>query len=852
VLDVHLNVDSTSGRLDRITLLADPRLRLLPLTSGQPVDGEPQITEGNFQQIVLPLKPSTGPRFSVHLTFHVMGSPGVGQVRLPNVETVGMARQRRILATSRGPTLEFSNVMVEGADAFPVRDFLSAWGADPETPDAAFAIRGNAPASNQRWVATSHFAAAQTTADQHLVLQAAADRILCTLDVSLETVGGTIFRRYLEVPRNLQVSRVTLSEGTTTHELRYAVTEQKRLTLFLPAPAAARQHIVLHGHVPLRAGVAQELPMFRVLEATTASARLELVRRADVEAVELTGTDGWSRNDAVPPPPPSVGDPGRLVGSWTIPPDALERSAAEVRATPNGLRGRALLATRLMRRPEGWYADVEYHAQIRQGVLDIVRLEIPAEWEGPLVLVPALPFEIRPLPGPSRRQLLIRPPSAIARDFQVTIRGRLAGSGDRVRRAPDIVPLDLDDPLRFLVLPTRMDTQEIVWSTSRLSARPLPPLFHMAQDRRDGWESFELGERFHASIQRIERVTGFPLIRLADVRLLWSGESEYLGLASFDLEPAGTEQCVVQGAPHLQVVAAFLDDVLVPLLSEEGQRFRLSLGPPQLPQRLEFVFQGRLAEPSRAPSLRFETPWLPDFPVARTLWSVRVPWSNGELTLASPESRVTAARQELVRLETSAAIVDMAFDLAAEGGAMEADSWTRLWAERIRHSRHRLRQLQSPLNAEETRLVMERVAAMEQLWQSDTQRLGSETVASLMGSDTGVRDELQPWHHVTQREVWELHRMFQGRAPSLVAFRTGSSSDLLRRTVAALLALLMGCAATLALRRGVRLDILREYPHAVCAVLGLAWAMFLSPAVLGWLLVFVGLAAAVRSPWPKR
>ncbi len=58
-------------------------------------------------------------------------------------------------------------------------------------------------------------------------------------------------------------------------------------------------------------------------------------------------------------------------------------------------------------------------------------------------------------------------------------------------------------------------------------------------------------------------------------------------------------------------------------------------------------------------------------------------------------------------------------------------------------------------------------------------------------------------------------------------------------------------AGAWALGRTRRAQWLTKWPHAAGVVVGLAWWLWLSPSVLGWLIVAVSLAAAAHSAWKR-
>jgi hypothetical protein len=87
-----------------------------------------------------------------------------------------------------------------------------------------------------------------------------------------------------------------------------------------------------------------------------------------------------------------------------------------------------------------------------------------------------------------------------------------------------------------------------------------------------------------------------------------------------------------------------------------------------------------------------------------------------------------------------------------------------------------------------------------------------------------------------------------GAAPRFRSLRVGPTGLWQRSAAAAAIALatLLLMAAS---RRGVLVELVRRWPQAVIAALGICWWLWLSPSWVGWLLVALGLVAVFRRPW---
>jgi hypothetical protein len=241
VLDAKWNVDVAQGRLDKITVLADPRLRLRPLANAQVVDGEPIVEQGDDQRIEFRLKPSAGSHFTLQASFHLTDSSGVGHVRLPRLQVLDLQTVRRQFAVSHAANVQLSDVQAVDCQPIPPEEFTQSWQNATDVPQFAYEIKPDGPPTDTRWTATSRFPTAATTADYQLTLRASADQLELELNALLTTSGGPVFQRRIAVPDGLRVTYVEVTNGKEVEQVRYAQGNNGRLTVFLPAPAGAQQ-----------------------------------------------------------------------------------------------------------------------------------------------------------------------------------------------------------------------------------------------------------------------------------------------------------------------------------------------------------------------------------------------------------------------------------------------------------------------------------------------------------------------------------------------------------------------------------------------------------------------------------
>src|SRR5262249_30297413 len=153
-------------------------------------------------------------------------------------------------------------------------------------------------------------------------------------------------------------------------------------------------------------------------------------------------------------------------------------------------------------------------------LLDVLQFEIPPQWSEPFRVDPPSPFKIVPVPGETRRQLLVYPPRPIADKYELTIRGRVTPSASDRLRVPDVVLQRAQQMQRFVALPEHMDLQQITWEMVGLSRASAPPAV-AGPTKAQGTVYQVTGDRFQATLKGVQRATSDAQVTLADVHVIW-------------------------------------------------------------------------------------------------------------------------------------------------------------------------------------------------------------------------------------------------------------------------------------------------------------------------------------------
>ncbi len=823
VLDARFKYRVLEGRVRQIRLLTDPRLRLLPSVTAQPLFTAHTIP-GDPQKIDLELSRAVSDQVVIDLSFLLTGTSGVGNLQLPRLESTGARATKRLLAASIDPALQYKELPGEDSKPMAVADFMAAWGAVEARPQAAYSI----PRGEAMWVLATQPGEPHTTVEQSLAVSLGRGSALVQFEAALTVAGGYLFQLGMKGPTGLAVERVSVLEDDVERVARWSVDEDGRITVFLTTPITGKQVLKMRGRVDLTRPDATAVPKLDFAGGQIKRKEWRLYRQAAV----LVEVDKNPRVAAVDPPNAATPDGfGALLGCYQS-----DDAQANIKATitPNVSESRAVMVTTLERDADRWMAELACHVEVTEGLVDALQFEIPPQWLEPFRVDPPTPFKIVPVPGEARRQLMVYPQRPIQDKYQLKIRGRVVpASSDRLR-VPDILLQRTQQVERYVVLPERLDLQQVSWETVGLSRAQLPAEFVAPGHATPSPHVYQVAsERFQASLKGVQRAAAEAQVGLADFHVVWQPDGNCQGVATFDLEPRGATHCVLELPSHCQLVHVSVENLSAQITPLAANRWRLSLGPPELPERVEVIYSGPL---SGSPSRRhFEAPRLVDLAVAQTLWTIYGPPQFAPGQTRQSGQAVSAARQEVVRLKNVAALMQLPAEITGEHLPEEIARWYRPWKQRYAASRAALDGELTAAGASgaafeeasQAHDLDQKVAAVDA-------RLGAPITATRQASWADAASEFLATSHAARVPV---RYMASGPLYGIeLDYRSAASTSWGARWVAGLALLALGAAAAVVLR-GRPLP--QVAPWLVVGCVGFAWWLFLAPSAVGFLMLLI-------------
>ena len=844
-----------AGILNRVLrLTADSRLRMLPV-SNEHVSDPTVIRSDEGQIFQYRVDEGVADPISVRARFLLTGTSGIGNLRLPKLEADGRS-MKRWLAVSVDAGLNFEEVTAEKLVPLSIPEFTGAWNGAEGEPQLAYE---SVPRGDIRWSIATRPREPTISADQTLTLKFFRDHSEFEFIADLDIDGGSVFQHVLSGTKGLRIDQVTVRADDHEQPVRWADDGLGTGTLFLTSPISGPHQLTVRGDLVDHGRDSLTMPQLRLSGAQTERNRFQVFRAPGVSveyelgkglaAAEFPTKDDWQIGAS------------QLVGTWQATNEDIDMQFRFLRSVP---RVRADQVIRLLHEDDKWFAEMDFRIEVERGVVDQLQFLVPQDWNPDMALSPPLRYVLSDAPGENRRELVIALPYPVDGEFRIRVRAPVSPSANQRIRVPDIFPLDIGRSRRFVVLPTHIDRQPVDWETLWLQAAPLPAEFQPPRDAAARLASFRIiRDRFVGELRSIEQVAGVPQVRLEDHHVSWCENGDCFGVSTFDLEPAGLTECELQLPKGFEVVHARVAGLPARLDLLDDRRYRVALGPDQLPQRLEFIFVGQMDE-----TRWIHAPTLVDLPVQRSLWTLRRKTGVASIfglsrngvgkALARNENRsrfsdnqMHGARQELFRLKTMTALVDLASHVVAEQSPEELSRWYLPWAQRIVESQRHIDRYrdQDPIAAGVDRPELQAI---------EREQLEIAEHLNTVAVHKRTREQYVPlptlaklWYAVTETQGPVNHYAFPGTVDSTFVGRAAVFP--LEIVVRTLVVVLIAIAAVVIWRRGwlsgVVVEWVTRWPLASGAILAIFWWMFLIPSILGLAAALLILGVAIRQNW---
>ncbi|MCC6123559.1 MAG: hypothetical protein IT426_01205 [Pirellulales bacterium] len=888
VVDVCLKCNAAAGRIRKLQLAVDPRLRFSPLTG----PGAPTAQVQSFpnrQVVALEWAQLLPEQATIQLSFLLTGASGVGNLRLPSVEVEQLRIGKRWLGISVDPRLEcvLPRASAEGpatqAEAEPaaVNEFLKAWGNAASAPLAAYRL-----AAAAGWSLATKPREPLIAAEPTLALSFDRKRVEFDFSAQMTAVSGYVFQYRLLGPKEFSVQSVSLKKDGVEMAGRWTRDSNGAITVFLTGPAEGRQELKVRGAMPLSGERTLSLPPLR-LEGVGSEAMLVRVYRRPgvlVEAMPPPGATSpapasagvavpWEDapiSRAQPQDPTLTGDPfdavapenylpapdhaieqerdlterGRLVCAYRV----SEKSPAlgEVALKPNRPAFNAKQLVWLRQEDRQWRAVVDCRIQVVEGVVDELQFEVSPSWIGPYAITGGATVNAAEPTG-ERRRLILAPPKAIDGEYRFSIGGALKFEPGERPAMPEIALRQARELSRWVALPRKSQGQETNWEIGGLNLVKLPAAFSGAIDPLLYDVCEATAENPQAVLRQQGQSSAAPHVGLADIRVAWASDGAWRGVATFDLVPSGLSSCPLQLPPGSELVAATVDGVPLQPQSTKSGAWSLNLTSDRLPQRVAVVYRGKMDAADRPGTREFLAPSVGEIPVAQTLWTVAGPsrFASGECPNKEPTG---ALDRRWLRFRRLAGTIEEAAGLFSEDNE-ETRRWYRLRLRDWAAARAAVLREWLPISISATgRSMRKEMESLDERQMQFAERLEmSDELRQTLAAPPEAYEPAQWWAETLFDPTATTGFEHEGRPISLqLNYGWAEKSQTIARVWYA--GAIMGVLglAIWGIRKNFWAKLLLAAPslgYLAGAVFGLFWWLNLSPSGLGLGIVLVSLAS---------
>jgi hypothetical protein len=844
VLNGKFRLRPIGGAIDRFQIEVDPRLRIVP-GSVSPTSVRWEVTQGARPTLQVSLAEKTESEFTFSASWLYLGTSGIGNLSLPRIVAQGDRVIRSWTATSVEPPLTIAHPEDIPQAKVPKDEFLIAWN-EPESPPEIVTDDQPGPALRSLTVLPAQAAPqVATSADWSLDGQQAG----LSYSAELSGVPAMRFRHVLDLPPTLKVGRVELTAGGAAipHRWRQGSDGSVVVTL-LANPPPVQSLVVTAAMMGVPGRPRLPLPVVRVLDTRSVDAVVN-IRRQPAVAVRLQSAPGWEISTQT--------GSGQDVSGLGRPVAVLHRSSDEgasppvIAASPNRPHVSHRFAQRVAEDQGTWSAEAHLDFDVADGVLDLVRLEVPVEWAGPYFITPAAEYQLIPLAGGLTSQLVITPQQAQSGKFSLSIRGPLRTQATEPLRAPAITVLDSRTEERIVVLATRAGKQATTWETRGLEVAE-PSTLRLP----DGWSAQD-AECYRAVSETYEAAASFPAlssprpgVTLAEISVSSRAGRRFVGRARFNIEPPASGELILELPPNSRPVQLALDGAACQWQAAGLRAWQVRTNSQRIPTCLEVLCEGALPEAeSSDEQFLLSVPRLRGLTVARTLWTLTDFLSDNH-ALGAPRMHVAGELEaRLVRMETYTQ------NLARIAALPPGDVPVATYGESYRYWRSQYQSAQASVAALLSRSgrtsgsLDDRYRAAEQMAHSADAKMASAVVRA-SDSNPATIDDLQ------------LGNSRYGTASLTMLAADGWLGTIAVRDVesggqpdnhwfwATMLVATVGAAFALLRLPAIR-DRLAVQAPTCLAVVGLGWWLLAPWPWLGWIAVGLAIWLALRWPWAR-
>jgi hypothetical protein len=851
-------VEGGTRRPETLTVSYDTRWKL---ESSNEATQQRSASNDSQRTIRVALPPDDIDRQEVTLQWRLGEAPALGYVKLPPIHLVSLPVSQRWLGVSADPVLD-CEILGEGdVSAGTPDEFLTLW-SDAVIADDMSLVVARLESSDFATISVRPQTSDVRVVDQ-LHVAAGEEGLLLVYEADVSIDGSDTYQFPLVASGQIRIDDVTADQGGQEVPLRWNRSADDALQVFFGQGVVGKLRLVVRGHVPRDKSASYALP--RLAAADSMTQRVQFYREDNV----LLAVHGLNANEQfddeasqIPPVPWQA----RAVEACQL----TARSFRSVRlvVTPNQVQATGQTLTTLSREADGWWATYDAHVAVQEGMMGSLQLQVTGNWVQPLDVQTSVPSTVE-VSAPRDNQTIVtirlNEPIEVGDALTVRLRGRLLVEPAASVTVPRIEPITAISGPHYVLVPAVLDSSRATWTEIGVRPAVLPQSLALPDFDPGAWMCFQTtATQFRVSLRPVEIDQPTALVRLADTRLAIGPFGGQLMVTRLVVVSSSATTAVLEVPHDQELVMVTSDDREALIRRLDGQRWRLPLGPAQLPQCLEIVSRPKQVTSPNGSRFELIRPRLmhesTPVPVEMSLWSIGHP-SQSWILGVEGASPTTAMEQVALRLDRLVGIVAAATPAAVDLPALAGRDWYLPWAARLESLRQQAtRTIGLPNSA--TNVVQVVPSTEEQLTRASEQL---DQWVSQCNEIFAWPETLRPPSLATQQlgsSLWEPAQdaadawfdcVANGDAARLVVHLAGDSATSIPARIRALLIVVAIAGAMIAIMRWpAARDLLWRWPHAAAFLFGLAYWAWLSPSWIGLVIAAGNVWLALRVEWPSQ
>jgi hypothetical protein len=589
---------------------------------------------------------------------------------------LGLVTRSRAAAVSLSDGFSYETIQSPTGETMDVSDFAELWGDAHATYAAAYRILGD----QNPWSMAVRPGVTALPPEEALYISCGLKGMEVEYRAFVPAGGASLVQQTLRVSPNLEVRSIELERSGSPEPLRWTRPAPDRIVAFLSEPLAGDYRLIAVFTAPVLLDADVPIPAVTMRPGENLPQHVQIHRQPEC----LVEIQGLERN------PSSAefatinpwGTDAYLVEAFRDRPGADGNRSLEIHRNP------AVASAQSVTQFDP-AVGVSFVSRIRvqQGVLDRLTLEVPADWIGPLdVSPPARIVEGDTSQGRRQMQIHLIQPVPAGQEFELRFNGSLAVPAGGAWVVPVLRLMGPESDGVFVAVNDAQPVAAGVWQLDGAIAAELPQTLQQVTFSPRRVFRVEPAREANYIIRRLPAAQASvqTSLAMADVLAYVDEQAAQVQRTQFMLPPLESRALILQWPDGHEPIAVYLEHRLLTPLPVDSHRWRLPIGPTDLPIALTTISRSSESSADRV-SLHRPRLWesKTEYTIPLTLWTVAAPRT---LRVTGGATASAAVREEVsvLRLARLTQLVTAAESRLSSLSAADRSAWIRHWTDRLR------------------------------------------------------------------------------------------------------------------------------------------------------------------------